>query len=143
MATKKKAPTFVEEFEVEVPETQKEEDEVINTLSWKEIQAKYGILTDEILDKNSDLSKYKISKEDEKVLRDYVEKVYKDVADFQLDMIHAPVQVKQVFEFYGITAEDIRQHRLEDKGLKAEEIEIVTDYYNELFRKNAVQVKKF
>ena len=135
MATKKKEPTFVEESKVE--------DEVINTLSWKEIQAKYGILTDEILDKNSDLSKYKISKEDEKVLRDYGEKVYKDVADFQLDMIHAPAQVKQVFEFYGITAEDIKQHRLEDKGLKAEEVEIVTNYYNELFRKNAVQVKKF
>lgn len=135
MATKKKEPTFVEESNVE--------DEVINTLSWKEIQAKYGILTDEILDKNSDLSKYKISKEDEKVLRDYLEKVYKDVADFQLDMIHAPAQVKQVFEFYGITAEDIKQHRLEDKGLNAEEIEMVTDYYNELFRKNAVQVKRF
>ena len=135
MATKKKEPAFVEENKVE--------DEVINTLSWKEIQAKYGILTDEILDKNSDLSKYEISKEDEKVLRDYLEKVYKDVADFQLDMIHAPAQVKQVFEFYGITAEDIKQHKLEDKGLKAEEIEIVTDYYNELFRKNAVQVKKF
>ena len=135
MATKKKEPAFVEENKVE--------DEVINTLSWKEIQAKYGILTDEILDKNSDLSKYEISKEDEKVLRDYLEKVYKDVADFQLDMIHAPAQVKQVFEFYGITAEDIKQHNLEDKGLKAEEIEIVTDYYNELFRKNAVQVKKF
>ena len=135
MATKKKEPTFVEENNVE--------DEVINTLSWKEIQAKYGILTDEILDKNSDLSKYKISKEDEKVLRDYVEKVYKDVADFQLDMIHAPAQVKQVFEFYGITADDIKQHRLEDKGLKAEEIEIVANYYNELFRKNAVQIKRF
>lgn len=135
MATKKKEPTFVEENKVE--------DEVINTLSWKEIQAKYGILTDEILDKNSDLSKYNISKEDEKVLRDYVEKVYRDVADFQLDMIHAPAQVKQVFEFYGIAAEDIKQHRLEDKGLNAEEIEIVTNYYNELFRKNAVQVKRF
>lgn len=118
-----------------------EEPEYINTLSWKEIQEKYWILTDEIMDINSDLSKYKITPEDEKVLRDYVKKVYKSVADITLDKTHMPIQVRKIFEFYWLTLEQIQEWKL-DK-LTEEEKKIIEEYYEKLFAENAKLVKRF
>lgn len=118
-----------------------EEPEYINTLSWKEVQEKYWILTDEIMDINSDLSKYKITPEDEEVLRNYVKKVYKSVADITLDKTHMPIQVSKIFEFYWLTLEQIQEWKL-DK-LTEEEKKIIEEYYDKLFAENAKLVKRF
>lgn len=132
----------VEDKKEEVTENESEkEPEIVNTLSWKEIQEKYWILTDEIMDINSDLSKYKISKEDEKVLRDYVKKVYKSVADITLDKTHMPSKVSKIFEFYGLTLAHIQEWKL-DK-LTEEEKKIIEEYYEKLFAENAKLVKRF
>lgn len=132
----------VEDKKEEVTENESEkEPEIVNTLSWKEVQEKYWILTDEIMDINSDLSKYKISKEDEKVLRDYVKKVYKSVADITLDKTHMPSNVSKIFEFYGLTLAHIQEWKL-DK-LTKEEKAIIEEYYERLFAENAKLVKRF
>lgn len=126
----------VAEIEVEV-----EEPEYINTLSWKEVQEKYGVLTDEIMDINSDLSKYKMKPEDEAVLRNYVKKVYKSVADITLDKTHMPIQIRKIFDFYWLTLAQIQEGRL-DK-LTDEEKEEIEKYYEKLFAENARLVKRF
>lgn len=125
-----------------VEEVEKEaEPEYINTLSWKEVQEKYWILTDEIMDINSDLSKYKIAPEDEAVLRNYVKKVYKSVADITLDKTHMPTQVRKIFDFYWLTLKQIQEWKL-DK-LTDEEREEIEKYYEKLFAENARLVKRF
>lgn len=142
MAAKKKA-TKVEKPIEDVSGTVVPENtsKIINTPSWKEIQEKYGILTDEILDANSDLSKYGITPEDEDVLRRYVKKVYAEKAEVVFDMIHAPEQVKKIVAFYWVTVKAVEDWELDKLWLTDDEQKVINDYYDELFKASAKLVK--
>lgn len=142
MAAKKKA-TKVEKPIEDVSGTVVPENtsKIINTPSWKEIQMKYWIPTDEILNSKSDLSKYHVSPEDEEVLRRYVKKVYIEKADVKFDTVHAPEQVKKIIYCYGLTVEDVENWNMDAKHVTKEEQEIINDYYEWLFRECAKLVK--
>ena len=44
-------------------------------------------------------------------------------------LIKAPAEVKKIFDFYGITSQDVFDDTLKEKGLKADEIKTVKEWY--------------
>ena len=44
-------------------------------------------------------------------------------------LIKAPAEVKKIFDFYGITSQDVFDDTLKEKGLKANEIKTVKEWY--------------
>jgi hypothetical protein len=44
-------------------------------------------------------------------------------------LIKAPAEVKKIFDFYGITSQDVFDDTLKEKGLKEKEIKTVKEWY--------------
>lgn len=134
MAKKKIVPEEMEQ-EVEMVEEKKVEkknEEKPQVVSSKEkICEFYGIRDEELLSSERDLSKYNLSKQEEEVLLEWVNKNRVISADMiKFDMYKCEPEVKAIIEKYGITPKQVADWNISE--LSEEEKDIICDYYNSL-----------
>lgn len=94
----------------------------------------YWIRDEEILDKESDLSKYKITKQEEAILREWAEeKVKEELKEVTMDRFelewHPNAAV--LVEKYGIQPHHVVDDKLEELGLSKDEAKLIKDFYDD------------
>lgn len=93
----------------------------------------YGIRDEEILDKEFDLSKYGITKQEKATLKEWAdEKMKKELKDVSLDMFeldwHPNAAV--IVERYWVQPHHVVEDKLEDLWLSKEEVEVIKKFYD-------------
>lgn len=94
----------------------------------------YWIRDEEILDKEFDLSKYGITKQEEATLKEWAnEKMKKELKDVSLDMFeldwHPNAAV--IVEKYWVQPHHVVEDKLEDLWLSKEEVEVIKKFYDD------------
>lgn len=94
----------------------------------------YWIRDEEILDKESDLSKYEITKQEEAILREWAEeKVKEELKEVTMDKFelewHPNAAV--LVEKYGIQPHHVVDDKLEELGLSKDEAKLIKDFYDD------------
>ena len=124
----------VEEVKEEIIETPVDEEKSQVVSSKETICEFYWIRDEEILDKESDLSKYGIKKQEEAILRERAEdKVTNELKEVTLDKFdlewHPNAAV--LVEKYGIQPHHVVDDKLEELGLSKEEVEVIKGFYDD------------
>lgn len=94
----------------------------------------YWIRDEEILDKESDLSKYGITKQEEDILREWAEeKIKEELKEVTMDKFelewHPNAAV--LVEKYGIQPHHVVDDKLEELGLSKDEAKLIKDFYDD------------
>lgn len=100
--------------------------------SKKEICEFYGIRDEEILDENSDLSKYDMPKWYEEVLIEWAEnQVKENLKEVKFDLYEENEDVRKILDKYWVLPHHVAEGKLDDLWLNKNEKKIIENYYNE------------
>lgn len=116
----------------EKKDKEKKEEKAQVVPSKKEICEFYGIRDEEILDKNSDLSKYDMPKWYEEALREWAEnQVKENLKEVKFDLYEKNEDVRKILEKYWVLPHHVAEGKLDDLWLDKNEKKIIENYYNE------------
>lgn len=111
---------------------EKKEEKTQVVPSKKEICEFYGIRDEEILDENSDLSKYNMPKWYEEALREWAEnQVKENLKEVKFDLYEKNEDVRKILEKYWVLPHHVAEGKLDDLWLNKNEKKIIENYYNE------------
>lgn len=111
---------------------EKKEEKAQVVPSKKEICEFYGIRDEEILDENSDLSKYNMPKWYEEALREWAEnQVKENLKEVKFDLYEKNEDVRKILEKYWVLPHHVAEGKLDDLWLNKNEKKIIENYYNE------------
>lgn len=111
---------------------EKKEEKTQVVPSKKEICEFYGIRDEEILDENSDLSKYNMPKWYEEALRERAEnQVKENLKEVKFDLYEKNEDVRKILEKYWVLPHHVAEGKLDDLWLNKNEKKIIENYYNE------------
>lgn len=111
---------------------EKKEEKAQVVPSKKEICEFYGIRDEEILDENSDLSKYNMPKWYEEALRVWAEnQVKENLKEVKFDLYEKNEDVRKILEKYWVLPHHVAEWKLDDLWLNKNEKKIIENYYNE------------
>ena len=119
----------------EKKDKEKKEEKAQVVPSKKEICEFYGIRDEEILDENSDLSKYNMPKWYEEALRAWAEnQVKENLKEVKFDLYEKNEDVRKILEKYWVLPHHVAEGKLDDLWLDKNEKKIIENYYNEKAR---------
>lgn len=111
---------------------EKKEEKAQVVPSKKEICEFYGIRDEEILDENSDLSKYDMPKWYEEALREWAKnQVKENLKEVKFDLYEKNEDVRKILEKYWVLPHHVAEGKLDDLWLDKNEKKIIENYYNE------------
>lgn len=111
---------------------EKKEEKTQVVPSKKEICEFYGIRDEEILDENSDLSKYGMPKWYEEALREWAKnQVKENLKEVKFDLYEKNEDVRKILEKYWVLPHHVAEGKLDDLWLDKNEKKIIENYYNE------------
>lgn len=111
---------------------EKKEEKTQVVPSKKEICEFYGIRDEEILDENSDLSKYDMPKWYEEALREWAKnQVKENLKEVKFDLYEKNEDVRKILEKYWVLPHHVAEGKLDDLWLNKNEKKIIENYYNE------------
>lgn len=111
---------------------EKKEEKTQVVPSKKEICEFYGIRDEEILDENSDLSKYNMPKWYEEALREWAKnQVKENLKEVKFDLYEKNEDVRKILEKYWVLPHHVAEGKLDDLWLDKNEKKIIENYYNE------------
>lgn len=116
----------------EKKDKEKKEEKTQVVPSKKEICEFYGIRDEEILDENSDLSKYDMPKWYEEALREWAKnQVKENLKEVKFDLYEENEDVRKILEKYWVLPHHVAEGKLDDLWLNKNEKKIIENYYNE------------
>lgn len=111
---------------------EKKEEKAQVVPSKKEICEFYGIRDEEILDENSNLSKYDMPKWYEEALREWAKnQVKENLKEVKFDLYEKNEDVRKILEKYWVLPHHVAEGKLDDLWLDKNEKKIIENYYNE------------
>lgn len=111
---------------------EKKEEKTQVVPSKKEICEFYWIRDEEILDENSDLSKYDMPKWYEEALREWAKnQVKENLKEVKFDLYEENEDVRKILEKYWVLPHHVAEGKLDELWLDKNEKKIIENYYNE------------
>ena len=123
--------------EVKEKEIEKKEEKPQVLPSKEKISEFYGITDSEILNPETDYSKYNITPEEEGILRTWwVEHMKHNVKDVTFDLYDQDEDVRAILNKYWVLPMHVAENKLDELEMSESEKEIITNYY---YRRAGIQ----